>query len=314
MDFLGCAVYGIVMDGSVGLDTRLRLASQYMALLAEHEDEKLPEKAYRQCESTEPTYVVEVAVFLCENGVFDWGNTEALTRIVQHASPSSLEAKQAFLSKLVDELNRNPRLLSFLTKPRYVNPLIETIRFFGLEAWNPRLEGISKAKQNLVFNLQPFLVSSMGRSTFGELCRITYLTREDLERIFLKLPMALMLENKSDVRALRDLLMCLLDGSREPEVIIKRLLKQVSELKEAGFDYEARLKALCQVAEERGLVDAGFIGLVRGLLGERMETSTRLHLFKFVYAHTRDVRVLHEAAKCRSSRIREWAKTELKRS
>ncbi|PSN88246.1 hypothetical protein B9Q03_09485 [Candidatus Marsarchaeota G2 archaeon OSP_D] len=104
----------------------------------------------------------------------------------------------------------------------------------------------------------------MGRSTFGELCRITYLTREDLERIFLKLPMALMLENKSDVRALRDLLMCLLDGSREPEVIIKRLLKQVSELKEAGFDYEARLKALCQVAEERGLVDAGFIGLVGG--------------------------------------------------
>ncbi|PSN88244.1 hypothetical protein B9Q03_09475 [Candidatus Marsarchaeota G2 archaeon OSP_D] len=140
------------MDGSVGLDTRLRLASHYMASLAEHEDEKLPEKAYRQCESTEPTYVVEVALFLCENGVFDWGNTEALTRIVQHPSPSSLDAKQAFLSKLVDELNRNPRLLSFLTKPRYVNPLIETIRFFGLEAWNPRLEGISKAKQNLVFN------------------------------------------------------------------------------------------------------------------------------------------------------------------
>jgi hypothetical protein len=54
----------------------------------------------------------------------------------------------------------------------------------------------------------------------------------------------------------KDLLACLLEGSREPSVVLKRLLKRLSELKKSTSDFEARLKALCQVAEERGLVDA----------------------------------------------------------
>lgn len=254
---------------------------------------------------------MEVAVFLCENGVFDWEDKEALTRVIQHASSSSVEAREAFLSKLVDELNRNQRLLSFLTEPHYVNPIAETMRFFGIEMRDLELEGISRAKQNLIFNLQPFLVSSKGHSTYGELCRITYLTHEDLEKIFLQLPTPLMLENKSDIRALKDLLACLLDGSREPSVVLKRLLKRLSELKKSTSDFEARLKALCQVAEERGLVDAEFTDLVRGFLGERMETSTRLYLFKFVYAYTKDVGILHEAIKWKSSKTREWAQAQL---
>ena len=50
---------------------------------------------------------------------------------------------------------------------------------------------------------------------------------------------------------------------------------------------------------------------MRGFLGERMETSTRLYLFKFVYAYTRDVGILHEAMKWKSSMIHEWAQAQL---
>lgn len=42
MDYLGCAVYSVALDGSVELDTRLRLASEYIGLLAGYEEEKLP--------------------------------------------------------------------------------------------------------------------------------------------------------------------------------------------------------------------------------------------------------------------------------
>lgn len=59
------------------------------------------------------------------------------------------------------------------------------------------------------------------------------------------------------------------------------------------------------------MVDAEFTDLVRGFLGERMKTSTRLYLFKFVYAYTRDVGILHEAMKWKSSKIHEWAQAQL---
>jgi hypothetical protein len=41
MEYLGCAVYSVALDGSVELDTRLRLASEYVGLLACYEEEKL---------------------------------------------------------------------------------------------------------------------------------------------------------------------------------------------------------------------------------------------------------------------------------
>jgi hypothetical protein len=109
------------------------------------------------------------------------------------ASPSmfartAVETKAAFLSLLVERLNRDEALLQrFSSVSLYKDELAREPRM----GWSPRdfdplgLEKLEDGKRTLLQNVMPLLDSDHKRSSFSLVCRLSCLTPLDLETFFL---------------------------------------------------------------------------------------------------------------------------------
>jgi hypothetical protein len=313
MDYLGLSVRAIISDGEVDEGLRVRLASGYISLLEPYMRKELPKDVY-EC-SGEPAFAVEAAAFLSGRGAFDWSDQRTIGHVIRFALTSGVAAKRAFLAGLIDRLNVDDGLLSFLSEKELHRNVISTVISIALGENRGSLfsvlglGGMEERKRMLVYNLMPLLDADWRESSFAELPRLSALSDEDLSRLFVGLKM-LITRSPNRVNAFRSLA----EGLVERGVSLRLLLEGLADRSARGelfYSDEPKLKALCQVAEERGQVDGEFIDIVRGFLGERMETSTRLFLYKFVYRHTHDRNILQDALQWRAAGIRSWAEREL---
>jgi hypothetical protein len=305
MTYLGYAVYKIISDDKVKDSLKVSLASRYLSLIDPYVRGKLPKEVYKYWSEMDPEFVVEAAAFLDSRGAFDWNDMNTIGYVIRLSMDSGVSAKKAFLSRLIERLNRDARLLSFFSKNELhqydiFSALTGGISMFGLN-------GMRKGKRLLVQNLVPLLDADWRDSSFGELCRLSTLSNDDLSYLFMEMnPMPFKKLNR--VKAFMDLA----EGLAEKGISLGTLLKGIAKHKK-GFFYadEPKVKALCEVAEEKGQVNEGFVKTIRGFLKEKMETETREYLFKFVYRHTRDRGILQDAMKWKASGIRKWAESEL---
>jgi len=169
------------------------------------------------------------------------------------------------------------------------------------------LAGLRPQNQLLIRNLWPLLECANRRSSFEVLLELKSLNRR--EKVELAMNLGFFSGPRGNrIQAYEGLLSCILREGADPVDLATRLLARNE--KRLRYDDEARVKALMNVCEETGLIEPKLLDVLQQLLDLQMETFTRLYMMKFLYRHTKDERILDEAERWESKKIREWARQQ----
>ena len=97
-----------------------------------------------------------------------------------------------------------------------------------------------------------------------------------------------------------------------PLELLKKL-DQRTDRNKFFYGDEVRTKGLPKLVQAQGEGSRECAEIVRRFLDYKIETDTRLQLFRFVYENTGDGELLERASRFKSAKIREWATKEMRR-
>ncbi len=314
--YLGPAVHAIFGSAAVSERVKIEVAKRYLRVVVLHTMGRIPDGALEGGYFDEPSFTLEAAALLASRGEYDWSDEEMMRMLLFYASPrrfakTAVETKRAFLSLLIDRLNSDGALAQrFSSVPLHQDEIARMSIDEMPYSHDPLgLEKLTEGKRTLLQNIMPLLDSDYNKSSFSLVCRLSCMDEEDLENFFLDMSVLFWRYVPNAVLAFQDLAV----GLSGRGIAALRLMRSVVEMgsRDKGHHVdEQRVKALVRVAERAGECDAEFVGLIRRVLGWHMETDSRLLLFKLVYGKTRDKRIIDEALRFESRKIRKWAEEQ----
>ncbi len=115
VDDIGAAVYSLIKSKLVDETVKVKLAIAYMDVVKMFARGDFPNIKRLLYYGIEPVFVVEVANFLDERGLFDWHDEESVLSAIILARWSHVKERKKFFSLLVSKMNSDERVLKVLS-------------------------------------------------------------------------------------------------------------------------------------------------------------------------------------------------------
>jgi hypothetical protein len=305
MTYLARSIVGIIGEDEVPQGVKKNLCHSYLGFLRPYVEGNLPKPVYDW--RSEPSYTLEMAVFLDSVGELDWGDFELLDLIVYFGKDSCVESKGEFTLLFVDHLNKDKKMFHYYSSGRGegLEGSTDTLSFFGVFFKDSYPEEMTRSTFNILRYLGRMISSgSSGKNvSLKPLGELDFLTPGDINWI---MDHIILFGVPNRVKSCEDLYGVLFEKGEDVNSSFHSLVSQVREGADS-YVMEPKIKGFLNAATRLPVDEVRLVEMASTLLDLGISVSAKLWIYKLVFKVGGNRKILERAKKENSKTIRKWA-------